>query len=207
MIEINLLPVREEKRKAHARQFALTLAATLLGTLGLAAMVHLKVVASVVTTRSSLGQLQKQIDQYKPQLEQVEKYRATKQAIESKLEVISRLERPRSGPLHMLTEPSVNAPERLWLTSLDAKSAHVVVKGMSLDNELVALFMTALGDSPHFRDVELEETEAKDVAGLPLNAFQLSATLTTADTPAPGAAPAPSAKPAAPATNATPAAT
>ena len=30
-----------------------------------------------------------------------------------------------------------------------------MVKGMSLDNELVALFMTALGDSPYFENVEL----------------------------------------------------
>jgi Tfp pilus assembly protein PilN len=107
----------------------------------------------------------------------------------------------------MLTELSVNAPERLWLTSLDAKSAKVVVKGMSLDNELVALFMTALGDSPHFRDIELEETEAKEVDGLRLNAFQLSATLTTGEAPAPAAAPAPGAQPAAPASGSTPAAT
>jgi type IV pilus assembly protein PilN len=207
MIEINLLPVREEKRKADVRQFALMLGATVLGTAALATAVHIKLVASVVGTRSSLVQLQKQIDQFKPQLEQVEKYRATKQAIESKLEVISRLERSRSGPLFMLTELSVNAPERLWLTSLEAKSSKVVVKGMSLDNELVALFMTALGDSPHFRDIELEETEAKDVDGLRLNEFQLSATLTTGD-PVPAApAPAPGAQPAAPAAGSTPAAT
>ncbi len=206
MIEINLLPVREEKRKADVRQFALTLGATLVGTVVVAAMVHLKVVADVSGTKDSLVQLQKQIDQFKPQLDQVEKYRATKQAIEAKLEVISRLERSRSGPLHMLTELSVNAPERLWLTSLDAKSSRVVVKGMSLDNELVALFMTALGDSPHFRDVELEETEAKDVDGLRLNAFQLSAMLTTGD-PVPAAAPAPGAQPAAPASGSAPAAT
>jgi type IV pilus assembly protein PilN len=205
MIEINLLPVREEKRKADVRQFAVMLGGTLAGTVALAAMVHVKVVADVVSTRGSLVDLQKQIDQFKPQLEQVEKYRATKQAIEAKLEVISRLERSRSGPLHMLTELSVNAPERLWLTKLDAKASRVVVKGMSLDNELVALFMTALGDSPHFKDVELEETEAKEVDGLRLNEFELSATLTTGDAPA--AAPQPAPQPAAPAKGAAAAAT
>jgi type IV pilus assembly protein PilN len=200
MIQINLLPVREEKRKADVRQFAALLGATFLGTVVVAGAVHLKLIADAVSTRNSLVQLQAQIDQFKPQLEQVERYRATKQSIESKLEVIGRLERSRSGPLNVLSELSTHAPERLWVTGLDAKDARIVVKGMSLDNELVALFMTALGDSPYFKDVELEETEAKAVDGLRLNEFELSATIETpADPAAPVTQPSPPAKGAAPA--------
>ena len=202
MIQINLLPVREEKRKADVRQFAALLGATFLGTLALCGVVHLKLIADASSAKDSLVQLQSQIDQFKPQLEQVEKYRATKQSIESKLEVIGRLERSRSGPLNVLTELSVHAPERLWLTGLDAKDARIVVKGMSLDNELVALFMTALGDSPYFKDVELEKTEAKAVDGLRLNEFELSATIET-----PGDNAAPAAQPSPPAKGGTPAAT
>jgi type IV pilus assembly protein PilN len=202
MIQINLLPVREEKRKADVRQFAALLGATFLGTLVVAGAVHLKLVADAVSTRNSLVQLQTQIDQFKPQLEQVEKYRATKQSIEAKLEVIGRLERSRSGPLNVLSELSTHAPERLWVTALDAKDARIVVKGMSLDNELVALFMTALGDSPYFKDVELEQTEAKAVDGLRLNEFELSATIET-----PGDNGVPATQPSPPAKGGTPAAT
>lgn len=202
MIEINLLPVREEKRKADVRQFAAMLGASFVGSLVLAGLVHGKLVADVVSTRGSLVQLEKQIDAFKPQLEQVERYRATKQAIESKLEVIGRLERSRSGPLHVLAELSAHAPERLWLLGLEAENGQVIVKGMSLDNELVALFMTALGESRYFKDVELEQTEAKAVDGLRLNEFELSATIET-----PGESEAPAAQPSPPAKGGTPAAT
>jgi type IV pilus assembly protein PilN len=195
MIEINLLPVREEKRKADVRQFAAMLGAALAGSILLAAAVHTKLVADVVSTRGQLATLQKQIDAFGPQLEQVERYRATKQAIESKLEVIGRLDRSRSGPLHVLDELSTNSPERLWLTRLRAKSGQITVEGMSLDNELVALFMTALGDSPYFDSVELKETEAREVGGLRLNQFEVTAMITTGD-PAPAA---PAAPPGAPA--------
>jgi type IV pilus assembly protein PilN len=192
MIEINLLPVREEKRKADVRQFAAMLLATFAGSVVLAGLVHAKLANDVASTQSSLVELQRQIDAFKPQLEQVERYRATKQAIEAKLEVIGRLERSRSGPLHVLSELSAHAPERLWLLGLEAENGVVRVKGMSLDNELVALFMTALGDSPYFENVELQETEAKDVDGLRLNQFELSATITIpGDTP-------PAAEPSAP---------
>lgn len=193
MLEINLLPVREEKRKADVRQFALLLGGTFAGSVALAGTVHLKLIGDVVSTKGSLVELQTQIDQFKPQLEQVERYRATKQAIESKLEVIDRLERSRSGPVHMLEELALHAPDRLWLTGLEAENGEMTVKGMSLDNELVALFMTSLGSSPYFKNVELKETEAKDVDGLRLNEFTVSAAIATPGEPehAPAAAPAP----------------
>jgi type IV pilus assembly protein PilN len=177
MIEINLLPVREEKRKADLRQFAVLLGATFLGAVVLAGAVHVKMLGDLSGARSELASSQAELDKFKPQLEQVEAYRATKQAIEAKLEVIEELDLSRSGPVHVLDELSVHSPERLWVTSIDASQGVITVKGMSLDNELVALFMTSLADSPYFSNVELLETEAKDVDGLRLNRFELSAQL------------------------------
>jgi type IV pilus assembly protein PilN len=204
MLEINLLPVREEKRKADVRQFALLLGGTFAGAMVLAGVVHTKLIADVSGTKSALVELQAEIDQFKPQLEQVERYRATKQAIESKLAVIDRLERSRSGPVHLLEELALHSPDRLWLTGLDAEDGRVTVKGMSLDNELVALFMTALGGSPYFKNVELEETEAKDVDGLRLNEFAVSAAIAIPGEPE---APAPAAPNTAPKKRGAPAST
>jgi len=206
MLEINLLPVREEKRKADLRQFGLLLAGTFAGSIVLAGMAHTKLIADVAGTRSSLADLQREIDKFKPQLEQVERYRATKQAIEAKLAVIERLERSRSGPVHMLEELSLHAPERLWLTNLEAEQGQMSVKGMSLDNELVALFMTSLGSSRYFENVELKETEAKEVDGLRLNAFQVNASIVVPGDPEEAADPAP-APPAAGAKRGAPAST
>lgn len=200
MIEINLLPVREEKRKADVRQFATLLAATFVGSLVLAGLVHTKLIADVAGTQSSIGALERQIEAFKPQLEQVERYRATKQSIEAKLAVIDKLERSRSGPLRILTELSTHAPERLWVVGLSAQNERIEVEGMSLDNELVAQFMTALGESEYFENVELQRTEAKDVDGLRLNEFELSATITIPGDPPATGQPSPAAPGAAPAT-------
>jgi type IV pilus assembly protein PilN len=199
MIEINLLPVREEKRKADVRQFAAMLLASFIGSVVLAGLVHAKLANDVARTKGALVQLQRQIDTFKPQLEQVERYRATKQAIEAKLAVIDRLERSRSGPLHILTELSAHSPERLWLTGLTAENEQITVRGMSLDNELVALFMTALGDSLYFENVELQSTEAKEVDGLRLNEFELSAMITIPGDSQPAGQPSPAAPGGAPA--------
>ena len=179
MIEINLLPVREAKRKADLRQLAFMLGATLLGIVALAAMFHLSVINDISNSRGQIAQLQAQIDQFKPQLEQVELYRATKASIEEKLAVIERLDRNRSGPVRVLDELATHSPDRLWVTRISASNGVITIEGISLDNELVALFLTTLGDSPYFANVELQETEAVDHDGLRLNEFALTATLST----------------------------
>lgn len=181
MIRINLLPVREERRKQDLRQFAVMLAATFVGSIALAGVFHWSLLGDVAEARAEMQATQQQIDRFGPQIKKVEEYKATKAQIEKKLEVIERLEQARSGPVHVLDEIALHAPEKLWVTRIQAEGRTVRVDGMSLDNELVALFMTALNGSPYFRGVELQATEARTVNGFKLNAFQISATVTSTE--------------------------
>ncbi|MDX1578499.1 MAG: PilN domain-containing protein [Gemmatimonadota bacterium] len=179
MIRINLLPVREERRKQDLRQLAMTLAATLIGSVALAGLFHLSLRSDLADAQASLAATKQQIDRFGPQIKKVEEYKKTKAQIEKKLEVIQTLERARSGPVHVLDELALHAPEKLWVTRIQAQGRTIRIEGMSLDNELVAFFMTALNGSPYFRAVELEGTEAKTVNGFKLNAFELSAIVTS----------------------------
>jgi type IV pilus assembly protein PilN len=179
MIRINLLPVREERRKADLRQFGLVLAATLVGSIAIVGLYHAKLSGDVGEARAAVASTQREIDRYKPQLKQVEEYRKAKAEIEKKLEVIERLDASRSGPVHVFDELATHAPQRLWLTELAAHTGAITIKGMSLDNELVALFLTALNESAYFDNVELRETRAKEMGGFKLNEFELTASLVT----------------------------
>ena len=179
MIRINLLPVREERRKAGVRQFGAVLAAAFVGALAVAGFFHWKVSSDVAAAKAALADTQRKIDDFGAQIQKVEEYRKTKAAIEQKLGVIARLEASRSGPVHVLDELATHAPDRLWITKIEAREQSLWLHGMSLDNELVALFLTTLNESPYFRNVELLETEAKDKGGFKLNAFELSATMTS----------------------------
>jgi type IV pilus assembly protein PilN len=174
MIRINLLPVREERRKADLRQFGVVLAGVLVGSLLLVGLYHMKLSSDVSDARATVASTQQQIDRFKPQLKQLEEYRKTKAEIEAKLEVIERLDASRSGPVRMFDELATHAPPRLWLTKLEAEAGQ-----LRIDNELVALFLTALNESVYFDNVELRETTAKEMSGYKLNEFALSATLVT----------------------------
>lgn len=177
MFEINLLPVREERRKADLQQQGVLLLAAVVGSMVLAGGYHTYLRSSLSSAQDGARQLQRQIDAFGPQLKQVEEFRKAKAEIEKKLSVIEELDRSRSGPIHVLDELASHTPERVWLTKLESGAEGIGIEGVSLDNELVALFLTALGESPYFDDVELQETELLEQDGLKLNEFRLRANL------------------------------
>ena len=184
MIRINLLPVREARRKNEARQQLVMLGASIIGAILLCGVAHHLMRGRISDTQARVRALEAQLAQYKPQQEQVDAFKAKKAEIEQKLQVIERLERSRSGPVHILDELASRIPERVWLTNLNANNGQVELTGMSLDNELIALFLTALNDSAYFANVELESSELKTVKELKLNTFKIRAQLESPDAPA-----------------------
>jgi type IV pilus assembly protein PilN len=194
VIRINLLPVREARRKADLRQQLVMIAASAIGALLLVTAGHQFVRSGLSSANKRVEALKTQLAQFKPQEDQVEGFKTKKAEIEQKLDVIERLERSRSGPVHILDELATRTPERVWLTNLSATGGQIQLEGMSLDNELVALFLTALNDSPYFANVELKETELKTVDELKLNTFKIVAQLESPDAPAPASVPAPAVK-------------
>lgn len=182
MITINLLPVREERRRADVLQLVALMGVSLLVSLAVSGLMHWSVKSDIEETVLLGARAQKQIDQFGPQLQQVEEYRTIKADIERKLEVIDQLSEARSGPVHIFDELATRMPDRVWITKIDLANGKIVLQGMSLDNELVALFLTGLEDSSYFKNVELLRTEAKEKDGFKLNAFEVSAILTSPGT-------------------------
>ncbi len=177
MITINLLPVREERRKASARQFLMLALACVGASVALAAAHHWWYRGTVEEARQAAARVQGDIDRFGPQLAQVEAYRAVKAEIERKLQVIDDLSAARSGPVHLFDQIATHMPERMWLTKMSVEGQKIGIEGMSLDNELVALFLTSLNGSDYFQNVELVGTQAKEINGFKLNAFEVSASL------------------------------
>ena len=187
MIEINLLPVREARRKADLRQQTLLLVGTLVGSVALSGVVHAWMVGRTVAANGQVRKLEQEIAKFGTQLQQVEDFRRKKSEIEQKLAVIDQLDRSRSGPVHVLDELATHTPERVWLTKVRSEGDTLSIDGVSLDNELVALFLTALNESQYFEAVELQETKLVEKDRLKLNSFKIKAQLTTPGLPEPAA--------------------
>ena len=123
MLEINLLPVREARRKEDLRQL-LMLSTFMLLLVGAAiGFIHSNLSEEISLSNGRIHQMQRDIDQYKPQLDQVAAFRAKKSELENKIGVIEELDQARSGPVRLLSELASRTPERLWLTSLSTKGS------------------------------------------------------------------------------------
>lgn len=184
MIEINLLPVREARRKADLRELLMQLMLVVLLTAGLIALVHSRMKDDIDVANSRVQQMEHDIEQFKPQLAQVAAFRKQKAKLEKKIDVIDGLDRARSGPVRMLAELATRTPERLWLTSLATKGSTLTLRGESIDNEIVALFLRALDESEYFSNVDLESSVlAGEKKGVRLVSFSITAVLVTPQRP------------------------
>ncbi len=178
MIQINLLPVREAKRKADLRQHVLQLLLALIVVSAGIAYTHSHMQEQITTAQNRVRQMEKDIERFKPQLDQVAAFRQKKAALEKKIEIIEGLDRARTGPVRMMDELATHTPERLWLSTITTKGASITLDGQSLDNELVAVFLGSLGESPWFKNVDLNGTElANGPDGLKVVKFKIEASM------------------------------
>jgi type IV pilus assembly protein PilN len=175
MIRINLLPVREARRKANLRQQGGLLAAAVLAGLAASAMLHVKITASISSERTRVAAAEKELAELENTLKEVERFRKEKEEIERKLAVIDRLERSRTGPVRILDEVATRMPERMWLTDMKLSGGELSLGGYGIDNETIAAFLTSLEDSEFISNVQLEKTELQENKGLKLNEFRIKA--------------------------------
>ncbi len=185
MLEVNLLPVREVRKRAEARQVVLQLVLVLMLTVCGIGALHARQGLQMNRSQGRILQMERDIARFKPQLEQVEAFKKKKSELEKKIDVIDGLDRARRGPVRVMAELADRIPERVWLTNVDTSGGTIKLKGESLDNELVALFLRDLGSSPSFAEVDLEGTKQSGAkGGLKLVTFEVKAALAGAQ-PAP----------------------
>jgi type IV pilus assembly protein PilN len=190
MLAINLLPVREVRKRAEAQQTLRQLVLVLVLTACAVGAVHSRLGSEMDRSAARIQQMERDIAQFKPQLDQVEAFKKKKSELQKKIDVIDGLDRARRGPVRVMAELADRIPPRVWITSLDTSGATVKMTGQSLDNELVALFLRDLGASPYFDQIDLEGTKLEgSKSGLKLVKFEMKAELAGVKPP-----PAPDAK-------------
>lgn len=170
MIKINLLPFRAERKKENVRRqlsiYGLTVVLLLLG-----------MVYTFLTLNSRLAELTAREAAFTAELARyADTNRLLKEIndkiadVQSKLEVIGTLEQAKTGPVLLLEEIARAVPrDRLWLRILSEKNGILTIEGFAMDNDTVALFMTALEKADHIRTVDLVNTRMRHLDQYRLN--------------------------------------
>ena len=173
MIRINLLPHREEKRKARRQQFyALSgLIAVLAGFIWFLGFGYINNQIETQTRKNDFLKqeivvLDKQIDEIKKLKEQTDSLLARKQVIES-------LQANRSETVHLFNELAKQLPAGVYLRSIKQEGQKITLVGYAQSNARVSTLMHNLDDSPVLERPVLVEIKAVQVARRRMNEFIL----------------------------------
>jgi type IV pilus assembly protein PilN len=158
MIRVNLLPVKEliaaTRRRRELTIGGLVLGVALLIIVGLFSQQYYQ----ISSLNSELAGLRSDIQALNTKVKQVGELQNRIKEFTSKHNVISGLNKKKSGPVGVMESLSAATPARLWLTEFKEIGGRLTINGLAADNPSVADFLKALAAFPYFRDVELVET-------------------------------------------------
>ncbi|MFO7861491.1 MAG: PilN domain-containing protein [Desulfosalsimonas sp.] len=160
MIRINLLPFRAARTKENIRrQVSVFLLSMVLLLLVLFA-VNTYMGNRVGALETRLDSLNEDIDHYSKQARQVDVLKKELADLEQKILIIEQLKSHRTKPpllLADLTERVV--PERMQLQKMNYNGSELMLNGIAMDNETIAVFMSRLERSGKIVDVSLENAK------------------------------------------------
>ncbi len=162
MIKINLLPVREERRKLGARQekilYLLVLVLVFIGIF----YWHTSTSKKIKNLRLEITKADQEINRLSKVVKEVEKFKKDKKVLEEKIRVIQHLKSNRQAQVHYLDEINKALPVQVWLEFYQERRGNVIIRGKSLSTDGIADFMRNLDSSSYFDEVELELTTQKN---------------------------------------------
>ena len=179
MIRINLLPIKEIKRKLRLRNEVLLFAASFLGVLLVLASISLGMARKANGLNEEIKALEDKRNSVDRIVKQIDKLQKDKKTLETKLEAVEKLKSESQLMVHVLDEIANRTPAAsMWLTSLKASGNSLQLSGVALDNATIAQYMKALEASDYFGPAELANASQTVVAGQKLKSFSLAMTIT-----------------------------
>jgi len=181
MIKINLLPYRAERKKQlildHIIVVCIACIPVLIGIIISFAVINFR----INNVSDEIVKTAEDIKKQQATVEKIKSYKATKDALLKKMDIIKTLQKNKSGPVHIMEQLSVNLPGKLWLTSLKQSGMELKIEGIAFDNQSISTYMTNLEKSPYFKSVDLEKInteEKKGSRGIGFKHFSLKCTIT-----------------------------
>ncbi|AVD72121.1 hypothetical protein CAY53_12060 [Desulfobulbus oralis] len=191
MIQINLLPVREIRRRNKAKK-ELMLAILTVG-LFIAALAFVGIVQVIQTRglRAELEVVQEEKEKYNDELNKIKQLEQQQALLETRIAIIKELKKNAGVAVHVMDDvASHTPPDRMWLTQLSQSSSGLEVTGMSQDNQTIARYMDELENSPYLSNVTLGKSDMKKYADRDLKEFTLRSSIDRLGPTQPAAAPA-----------------
>jgi len=177
MIQINLLPVRVQKRKEGARQIASIYLLTIVLAMAIIAYLWMACEGRINARRTELAAIEQEVKKYAKFEESLQVLTKRKELIDRKRQTIEGLQSDRDSVVRMLALLSVQVPpEKMWVDKLVQTGNSVTLDGVAQSNEAIVEFMRNLESSPYIErgSINLVLSRQFAVNEMKLREFQLT---------------------------------
>jgi type IV pilus assembly protein PilN len=96
-------------------------------------------------------------DELRPFIEKVEELEAKRDRLKHKINVINTLKQNQRGPVRIMDEVSRALPDLVWLTQMDLKGTTLQLRGVAMDENAVANYISNIDGSPFFQEPTLKD--------------------------------------------------
>ena len=178
MIRINILPHREEAKKARREQFFVLVG--LVSVFGaLIVFAGYTLIGGAITSQEGANDfLKKEIAVLDKQLDQIKRLKEQTQALLSRKQVIENLQRDRGETVYLLSELVNQVPEGIYLKAVKQDGLKINITGHAQSNARISALMRNLEASPWLEQPQLVESKAVVVNGRRVYEFGMNFVMT-----------------------------
>lgn len=175
MIKINLLPTKKKAPKKVVdlqQQLILAVLVLVIVVFGMG-YYWVKQNDRIASLEGKKTANEKRIAEQDNLLKEVKNVEDERKKVAEKIEIIEKLKKNQSGPVHLLDVVSTSLPKGVNVLSLNENSGKVDLDGEAFTNEDVVRFIDNLKASPLLTDVMLLETSETKREGIDVYKYKL----------------------------------
>lgn len=174
MIRVNLLPYREEAKKARRQQFfALTGMVAVLGAL-IVFFLYSIIEGYIANQDGRNDYLKQKIVALDKDIDQIKRLKEQTQALLARKQIIESLQRDRGETVRLMNELVKQVPEGVYLKSIKQDGLKVNLVGLAQSSARVSTMMRNIDGSQWLANPQLMEIKAVSVDKRRLNEFVMN---------------------------------
>lgn len=179
MIKINLLPIREEKKREQRRLDISVSILMVLLTILIGVYLHINISGKIKDLRLQVMQKKNENRVLAKRVGEIHLLKKERKELEKKIGIINKLNRKSLSAIKVIEELSLQVPEKIWFKSLQKKGDTLTIVGISLDDQTLSTFISRLNHSKRFKGVWLQQSKQIVLSQVKLKQFSLNCKVVT----------------------------
>jgi len=156
MARINLLPWREERRKARQTQFNILTGMAAAAGAFVVFLMYLWMSKAISDQNARNAFMTQQITFEDHQIEKIKGLQDTKQALLARMQIIQQLQQSRPVVVHLLDQLVKTLPSGVYLTSVTESGDNLTLEGIADSSARISTYLRNIDASPWLGDPNLQ---------------------------------------------------